>query len=107
MRISITEHDGKRYFYVLGVDYGTHLTIVKENKKAIIVKQSGHRSWSGIGQTTYDPPSFITFRYTKPGKEVADLGTEFEYTGRKKAARLKALEKATKEFNRITKRKGI
>ena len=105
MRTNITEDNGKRYLYVPGVDFGTRLEIVKESKKAVIVKRNGHKAWNGIGHQTYYPPSFITFKYTKAGKEITDLGKEFEYSGRKKSARMEAFQKATDEFNHITKGK--
>ncbi len=98
--------EGKEWLHVSGVDFGTYLEIAVDSPRAVIVRSKGHMEWDGIGRQSYQSPRYIVFEYGKKGKEVTNLGTEFEYTGRGKAPRMAALKKATVLFNKIKSGKG-
>jgi len=88
----------KECIKISGVDFGSYLEIVEENRKFILCKRSGYLGWIGIGMQHYYPPKFLLFEKEMVQDTVKDcLGRSFKYNRKTKKQVMKKAMKALKE----------
>lgn len=85
---------GKKCMTVSGVDWGTHLVILKETDTHILCRRPGCKCWQNlmVGYV-YCSPEFIVFEKEGAGVKNSTGDETFEYTREnKKEIKVKAFE---------------